>query len=380
MRKFLYVCSVVLCAASCFRDEPRNNECDILSAWVDEAMAEYFYGPSGMIIDGIPSNSSHIEFSVKSLATLPKAVAVSFTLTPGAVISPESGSPQDFTEGPVTYTVTSEDGAWKRTYTVGFTETAPGVSKLSFENFEAVTSGFSSTTSFHVFYEMDADGQKRNIWASGNEGVSIMNSGWSPEQFPTYATPEGYSGHGACLNTQSAGALGAMMGKPIAAGNLFIGRFIVDNVLTDALKATEFGIPVDFEPGKVTGWYKYSPGKTFTDKDRNVIPDRTDQASIYAVFWRNTDVDGNPVSLFGDNVLTSPWIVSKAEVASLPATDTWSTFEMTFEGGRADKALLEARGYNFTLVFSSSKGGDVFEGAIGSTLVIDEVEIIHRED
>ena len=40
-----------------------------------------------------------------------------FTLTPGATISPASGTTRDFSE-PQYYTVTSEDGIWKKRYEV----------------------------------------------------------------------------------------------------------------------------------------------------------------------------------------------------------------------------------------------------------------------
>lgn len=62
-------------------------------------------------------------------------------------------------------------------------------------------------------------------------------------------------------------------------------------------------------------------------------------------------------------------------VRSLPPTDEWTRFEMFFEGGEADPAVLSELGYNLTVVFSSSKDGAAFEGAIGSTLYVDEVEV-----
>ena len=328
----------------------------------------------------IPSGDRQIVFTVRSLISFPKAVPVTFTLSEGATISPENGSEQDFTSGGVVYTVTSEDGAWKKEYEVVFREASLPSSKMSFEHFEEETSMVNESTQYHVFYELDESGNRQDIWASGNPGVAIMNAGWTPEQFPTYATPSGYSGYGLCLNTQSAGLLGQMFGKPIAAGNLFIGRFIIDNVMTDALKTTDFGTPIAREPARVTGWYKYSPGAEFTDKNMNVIEGRTDEANIYGVFWRNTDEDGNEVKLDGPNILTSPYIVRKAQVASLPPTDEWTRFEMFFEGDRADAAILAGMGYSFTLVFSSSKGGDSFEGAVGSTLYVDEVELSFEEE
>ncbi len=54
---------------------------------------------------------------------------------------------------------------------------------------------------------------------------------------------------------------------------------------------------------------------------------------------------------------------------------------MTFEGTEAiDLARLKNQGYNLTLVFSSSKSGDSFEGSVGSTLYIDEVEISYQSE
>ena len=239
---------------------------------------------------------------------------------------------------------------------------------LSFENYRTETT--KQNYGYHVFYEQ-LDAQQYDIWASGNAGAAMVNSKRKPEKFPTYATGDGYRGSAACLNTQSAGSLGSLVGKPIAAGNLFIGAFNKGKVMSDALKTTEFGVPVDREPVKVTGWYRYTPGPEFTDKNKKVIKDRTDEANIYGVFWDNTKAK----VLYGDNALTSSAIISKAQVAQLPPTEDWAPFEMTFEGDAPDPNQLAQRGYSFTLVFSSSKGGDAFEGAIGSTLWVDEIEV-----
>ena len=40
-----------------------------------------------------------------------------------------------------------------------------------------------------------------------------------------------------------------------------------------------------------------------------------------------------------------------------------------------DYTIMEQRGYNFTVVFSSSIEGATFEGAIGSTLKVDKVRV-----
>ena len=377
-RLSLLIVCLVLTLSSCIKDEPKNSECDIISAWVEgDQMAQLFYQPSKMRIENISSTESTIVFPVKSFLQLPDSIAVFFNVTPGATIKPASGTKHNFREWPVTYTVTSEDGAWQRQYTVAFKEDNLPAYLFSFENVETVK-GINNNL-YHEFYEMDQNGTRQNIWASGNAGAAIIKTNSQPADHPTYQTEYGYYGKGVCLVTQDAGQLGRWFNKPIAAGNLFMGRFVVEQVMTDPLKATEFGRPIDRVPVRVTGYYKYQPGETFTDKKMNVVEGKVDEASIYAVFFRNKDEQNNDICLYGDNVLSSPYIVRKAVVAQLPPTNEWTRFEMFFEGDDADPKVLAEQGYSMTLVFSSSKNGDSFEGAIGSRLYVDEVEVSFEE-
>ena len=375
----LFLLLFVLLLSSCIKDEPLNTECDIVSAWVEgNEFASNFYQPSQMRIENISTTEKEIVFTVKSLISLPDKLPVQFALTPGATIEPANGSEQNFKDGPVSYTVTSQDGAWQRQYNVTFKEATMPTYKFSFENTESVKDKYTNNY-FDEFFELDQAGNRHNIWATGNPGAVLIKSNTQPQDQPTYSMENGFIGKGVCLNTQWAGTLGQSFNKPIAAGNLFMGRFIVEQVLINALKATEFGRPIDRVPVRVTGYYKYSPGPTFTDMKMQTVPDRVDEASIYAVFYRNKDANGNDVFLYGDNVLSSPYIVKKAEVASLPPTKEWTRFEMWFEGDDADPEVLAEQGYNMTLVFSSSKDGASFEGAIGSELCIDEVEVSFEE-
>ena len=105
------------CMISCIKDEAPNNECDIESAWVEGAELEkLFYKPADMRQENISSTETSITFIVRSMAMVPTEIPVNFNITSRATIEPASGSLQDFTKGPVTYTVTSEDGQWERTY------------------------------------------------------------------------------------------------------------------------------------------------------------------------------------------------------------------------------------------------------------------------
>ena len=362
---------------SCIKDEPASNECDIESAWVDDEFASHFIDVADMRKESISSTETVITFTVRSLISLPQ-IPVKFTITPGATIEPASGTLQYFYE-PVTYTVTSEDGEWQRKYIVQFKEPALPVFSLGFENVEV--KDYYNDNTYHHFFEYDAGGMRREVWDSGNLGALMLRKNARPEDLPTYSTPDGRTGKALCLNTQSTGEIGIAIGKPIAAGNLFMGKFITENVLFNPLRSTQFGTVFDKEPVRVTGYYKYKPGPVFTNKDNKEVTDRTDEAGIYAVFYRNKDAEGNPYFLYGDDVETdeklraNPQVYKIARVASLPPTDTWMPFEMFFEGKDADDQLIIQQGFNLTLVFSSSKNGAQFEGAVGSTLYVDDVLI-----
>ena len=388
LKKHYSICTVllflaaILCMASCIKDEAANKECDINGAHViGDEYAQYFSDKSKMNINNLSSTETNIIFEVRSMATLPKQLPITFDVTPGATIQPASGSMQDFTKGPVTYTVTSQDGEWTRHYKVEFKEPVLPSFTFSFENVE-LSEKTTGGSNYHIFHEISPSGEKYGIWDSGNKGAALTLIGKQPDAFPTSSIEQGYAGKGVCLKTISAGSLGIMFKRPIAAGSLFLGKFIIEQVLTNTLKSTRFGIPIDREPVRVTGYYKYQPGEKFTDKDMTVVSGKTDEASIYAVFYKNKDSQGNDYYLYGDDVLdldnllkNNPQVVKVARVKSLPATDQWTPFIMEFEGEDADDKDVAAKKYNLALVFSSSKDGAKFEGAIGSTLYIDEVKV-----
>lgn len=387
LEKLLLGLSCVLLFSSCFKEEPKNMECDILEAWVGEDNLTYFYNKADMRISNVPSDEQKLEFTVRSRATLPP-MALHFKLTPGAIIEPASGSVQDFSKESVTYTVTSEDGAWKKQYSVRFGnpvtpimekdndgDSGQAVMKFDFEDYK-----LNDKNNYYLWFE-DFGDTEVEMWASGNAGFQMAKPKAAAEDYPTVPDPNGYEGSCVKLTTRDTGSWGKNFKKPIAAGNLFLGKFNSQYALTQTLKTTEMGLPFMVEPIKVTGYYKFTPGEKFTDKDMKTVEGRVDEPNIYAVFYRNQDAEGNTVVLHGDNVMTSPLIVSKAQVASLPATTEWTKFEMTFESlTPVDKAVLDSRGYNLALVFSSSKTGDTFEGAVGSTLWVDKVEVTFKTD
>ena len=105
---------------SCFKDEPLNAECDIEQAYVHaDVPTDIFFAASDTLVN-VLSDVTEVTFRVKPGVDL-SAMAPVFRVTEGATVSPANGSVHDFSDGrAVTYTVTSQDGAWKREYNVSF--------------------------------------------------------------------------------------------------------------------------------------------------------------------------------------------------------------------------------------------------------------------
>lgn len=376
--KTLVVVAVMILAAintSCFKEEPLNAECDIEQAWVHVNDIEAsFYNANDTIIN-VLSNEDKIVFTMRDDADV-TAFAPQFKITSGATITPASGSVHDFTNGPVTYTVTSEDGKWSRTYTVSCNRMARYTTSeidFDFEHFELDK----DYHKFYVWHNVLPDGSLGDDWATGNYGFYVANSNSAANEYPTFVLENGYDGHGVQFVTRDTGPLGRRSGKPIAAGNLFLGKFNLISALLQPLKATEFGIPFTQKPVRLSGYYQYSPSTPFIDKDFVEHPERTDAGDIYSVLYINHDRNGNPLVLYGDNVLSSESIVAVARVQNVNETNgQWVKFDIEYEYKKdIDPEMLANRGYNLTIVFSSSIDGATFEGAIGSTLKIDKVKL-----
>ena len=262
---------LALFLTACIKDEPKNMECDVLEAWVEgDGLTQYFIRETDMHISDVPSGEEQLMFTVRDRDALP-AMPVHFSLTPGATVSPANGSSQDFSKGPVAYTITSEDGQWHRTYIVDFREAMLPSSRYDFEDFE-----LSHNDHYYLWYYKSDNGDVERIWASGNEGYMIACPNTAAMDYPTVPDENGVDGYCIRLTTRSTGSWGKTFKKPIAAGNFYLGAFDSQYALTNTLKTTLMGIPYTKEPVKVTGYYKFSPGEVFTDKDSNPVEGRID--------------------------------------------------------------------------------------------------------
>ena len=206
-----------LLATSCIKDEPLNSECDIEVCKVHhEASDTIFYALSDTL-QKVSSVDTVINFYTRSRINPQdlSQVRVTFDLTPGATITPASGSVQDFSQGGVVYTVVSEDKLWSRTYKVRFLPRAVLNPDFDFENVELEQ----PRERFYIWFAYDQNQKRQDLWATGNSGFALSRSSAKPHEYPSVMLEQGVSGKGVKLETCSTGAFGAMVNMRIAAGN-----------------------------------------------------------------------------------------------------------------------------------------------------------------
>ena len=366
----LVVLATITLFTSCIQDEAPNAECDIIAvktSWIEE---------NKEILSGKPIISNNaVRFYVNEEASIEslKQLDPQFELTPGAKIEKLDRIEENGDRGVfLYYHTTSEDGNWGKDYEVSFTKQTVIDTEMTF-SFEH----FGVEKIYNTWHEEDANGTRLNWWATANAGFLMSGQGKAPAEFPTSVDSEGVKGACVKLTTRSTGMFGKMMGMPIAPGNIFIGEFLAANATKAPLEATRFGLAiVPSKPVSLTGYYKYTPGEVFTDKAMKEIEGRVDTCSIYSVLYE-IDPD-NFISLDGSNVLSSDRIVLVAQLEKPGAESEWTPFELQYKevnGNVFDQKKLKDGEYAITVVASSSKDGAYFEGAVGSTLQIDELKI-----
>ena len=375
--------------ASCIKDEAPNAEADITGiSFEDNILASTHFNLNPSYDDNLQAYP--ISVKVKEGTPLNRLSPL-FELTPGATISPESGSEHDFSNGKrVKYTVTSENKAWQRVYSIGVREQSISdiPNEFHFEDVRLIKGLLSVDEKkyyYQEFYE-EQDGLELT-WASGNEGFNWAASKSLTEDYPTVQYTEGKEGKCVKLETRLTGSLGALVKMPIAAGNLFIGEFDMTNALSKPLEATRFGIPFCYKPARLKGWYKYKTGERFYENGK--YTDRKDMMNIYAIFYegKNYDEQGNATEITLDGNLPNQDyehsnMVALALMPNPHETDKWEYFDIPFDyqryGKTIDNAKLAKGEYKISIIFASSKDGATFEGAPGSTLLVDEVELTYE--
>lgn len=387
MRNHFFITGLALslCLASCIKKEALNVE-----AAIDDC--------EGLNIQLVTIHQVNktIDIYVSDGADISQQELI-FKLPEGATAAPLKNEPNDnppkdrydFSQASKRkFIVTSEDKCNKAEYDIGvYMMELP--TEFSFED-------LAETAPYHILYlnpklESKDDKGKKEInnlkWASANPGYKLTGMANTPTDYPTTQYAGGTTGRCIKLETKATGGFGEMVNMPIAAGNLFVGTFNLQNAVQKPLDATRFGYPFKKIPVMMTGYFKFKAGQQMNKDEKKPVLNGKDRFDIYAVMYEAEEssffLDGNVIDSLDSPI--QPNIVRLARFKAEDAIETseWTRFDLPFEtknGKSINEEDLKNGKYKLGIVLSSSIKGGHFEGAIGSTLWVDELKIICETD
>jgi len=347
MKKTAIIVLMALSFAGCKKAQAPQNP--TISDYTVTSVSQPATLPDTVIIDENYKTISLMFSNSLSTITYPLSVTATFNLDEKSTAEPASGSTLTFNNANDLshYVVSGSDGT-EVTYTVSIRD-----QQIPDSDFETwyLTTGLNNVS----FYDPGISAEN-TYWATANMGTS---------SFGVYCTTPVTSEGNTVVKIET----GQTSLVPITAGTLFNGYFDVNGALshpTDPKQATTFGIPYSFRPYSFSFNYTYQPGSQYiqaTLKNTNNIfggftvtnISGTDSFTAYAVLERRTPTKTIEI---GRATLTSSAVQSVMTNAIVPFT--YSSPE---------------RPTHLYIVFSSSKDGDLWKGAVGSTLIIDDLEI-----
>ncbi len=224
-------------------------------------------------------------------------------------------------------------------------------------------------------YFEPGESANNTIWGTGNRGTQLLN------RLATIPKDLGNNNLAAQMETLDNGPLGTIFGAPISSGSIFTGYFNPDNIdPTNPEAAIEFGTPFAGRPDKLKFKYSYKAGEINKDKQGTVL-DFSDACDVYAVLEvrLNGNVQRLATAWFRSEDL-QPDLITKEIIFTYGALDASFPDYMKPENNQyVDAASAEyILPTHITFVASSSFGGAEFAGAIGSLLVVDDIEMVYE--
>ncbi|TDS13206.1 putative glycosyl hydrolase or carbohydrate binding protein [Sphingobacterium paludis] len=345
------LCFAIGLQQGCIKDAPPNPEADIESVQVESSQLT-----GNVFIDQI-NRTITLNLTAEAFQ---QGISPVLKLSEGASVKPESGTAIRFdgTAG-ATYTVTSASGKNIKVYTVKVVNV--GNWGFDFENWQSHPTDA---------YEFPIESDNVQIWSSGNPGVALSGIPARRDAYPTRSTTDGYLGSSAAeLITIKGTTLSEFVGIRLFAGSLFLGDFNASQALLNPLAATEFGQPYIGLPDRFTGYYKYTAGADYQNREGVVQPAVKDKCAIYAVLFNGTE------RLNATNVMTSDKVIARAELSDGSDKANFTRFDVPFvykQGVNISDHVMVA------IVASSSADGNEYRGAIGSRLVVDSLRVIPK--
>ncbi|MFA5646803.1 MAG: PCMD domain-containing protein [Bacteroidales bacterium] len=319
--------------------------------------------------------------------------AVSIKVSDYATVSPDVGEKQDFSK-PVAYTVYAEDGSSAVYYVVVKPASDGGTAEYQLPN-----------SSFELWHEtshskipyleigMNADDK---TWGSGNQGIASAIAWGSNASFPTVRYERESNQYAAELTTQNMGSLAAgIMGgyKGIAAGNIFLGEFIIGS-LTNAHPI--FGFPYTQKPNAFQVEYTYTPASGLLNGKLKPV-EGVDKLDMYLILEKREgdQIKRLGVAWFRNGDTQTEWTTIEREIKyaygeAPEGTEDYEKRVLKY-GVDGDQNITDPNKMPYAtwgdiskedpthiiMGFTSSYQGDYFIGAPGSKLRVDNFKLIY---
>lgn len=218
-------------------------------------------------------------------------------------------------------------------------------------------------------------------WDSGNWGATTLSDKASVTTPDESITAPGSSGTRS-IKMQSAFVGVGSIGK-FAAGNAFVGRYIKTNGTSGA--QIGFGRPHAARPNKLKGYAKYTPATIGYSEVDEVSKGEMDSGHIYVALgdWPAEATGDSNVPFLVDTSAkkffdkTGPNVIAFGEIIFSEATEGEGMVPFEIELRYKD---TRRKAKYIMVVATSSRYGDYFTGGTGSTLWLDDLELIYNNE
>lgn len=218
------------------------------------------------------------------------------------------------------------------------------------------------------------------FWDSGNHGSTTIAAKDNVTTYDESLIAPGSTGNRSIKMKSAFVGLGGAIGK-FAAGNAFVGKYI--RTVGTSGAQIGFGRPFNSRPDKLVGYAKYIPATIdYSDLDY-VKTGQMDNAFIYVAVgdWPE-DGTGDPnvpflvdtsAKKFFDK--SGPNVIAYGELVYTGATEGDGMVPFEIELKYKDK---NRKAKYIIVVATSSRYGDYFTGGTGSTLWLDDLELVYE--
>jgi hypothetical protein len=282
----------------------------------------------------------------------PLSLTPEIVVSPGAKVVPSPGTSVTFNdeEDFVNFTITSEDGTNSVDYL--FTIRDRQVPNAGFENWFTET-GMNSQPFVQPGKYMES-----TVWATANMGTSI---------YSIYGTSPVEEDDNTLIKIETV----TTVALPLVAGALYLGEFDLDGAIADPtnpVAAATLGIPFAFRPTSVQLKYSYTSG------DQLIQAVLKDPGNLFGGF-DIYNLEGK--DKFGIEVVLEKRVGDVVTVIAQKNFDSDQDVETLTDLNLQLEYFSNEAPTHFHISFSPSFDGGTFKGAIGSTLIIDDVEMIY---